>query len=236
MQHVTGAPPADGDARAAEYAATRGRVRELLAGASGGDAARTVPACPDWTVHDAVAHLAGVCADLAARRLPDGDTQAWVDRQVAERSDHSVAELLDEWDANGPTFEAAIRKSPVNMGGLLYDVVAHEHDLRGALGRPGDRDTDGVRLSNEIILGMVDADLRTNDLPAVTLCDGDTAWTVGEGEPELRVELSPWELMRFLGSRRTREQMLAVPAEGDTERFLPGLAHLPLPEHDLGEA
>ena len=69
-----------------------------------------------------------------ATTRPPGDNQEWVDRHVAERADRSVAELLDEWDAVGPAFEGLMRKLPRAFGGLVYDAVAHEHDLRGALG------------------------------------------------------------------------------------------------------
>ena len=89
-------------------------------------------------MHDLCAHLVGVPAALVARdNPPPGDNQPWVDRQVADRADRSVAELLDEWDAVGPAFEGLMRKLPHAFGGLVYDAVAHEHDLRGALGRPG---------------------------------------------------------------------------------------------------
>jgi hypothetical protein len=45
-----------------------GRERLLALGAELGaaDAARPVPACPDWTVKDLYAHLAGVAADVLA--------------------------------------------------------------------------------------------------------------------------------------------------------------------------
>ena len=49
---------------AAEYASGRSRIRSLLATCSLADAATIVPACPDWTVHDTCAHLAGVSRAL----------------------------------------------------------------------------------------------------------------------------------------------------------------------------
>ncbi len=66
------------------------------------EADTVVPSCPDWTVRNLVAHLAGVCRDLVERNFPGPDVQAWVDRQVAERSTRSVASLLDEFDEFGP--------------------------------------------------------------------------------------------------------------------------------------
>jgi uncharacterized protein (TIGR03083 family) len=117
---------------AEEYAAARARVRTLLADGDAATAATVVPSCPDWTVHDLCAHLVGVPAALVARdNPPPGDNQRWVDRHVAERADRTLVELLDEWDEVGPGFEALMRKLPRAFGGLVYDAVAHEHDLRG---------------------------------------------------------------------------------------------------------
>src|SRR5215217_1585144 len=139
-----------------EYAAARARIRVLLADLDDDGAATVVPSCPDWTVHDLCAHLAGVPAALVARdNPPKGDNQPWVDAHVAARADRTVDELLDEWDAVGPAFEGLMRKLPHAFGGLVYDAVAHEHDLRGALGRPGARDDAGVVASLDLVVAMV---------------------------------------------------------------------------------
>jgi hypothetical protein len=39
----------------------------------------------------------------------------------------------------------------------------------------------------------------------------------------------------MLGSRRSREQILDAPWDGDVEPFLPALAHMPLPARDIVE-
>jgi uncharacterized protein (TIGR03083 family) len=221
-----------------EYAAARGRVRSLLADIDDDAAATVVPSCPAWTVHDLCAHLVGVPASLVARdNPPAGDNQPWVDRHVAERADRSVAELLDEWDAVGPAFEGLMRKLPHAFGGLVYDAVAHEHDLRGALGCPGDRDGAGVLASLDVMVPMVERDLAANEPTPGTLRlrVGEREWVVGEGTPMVSLTTTPFELMRLLGSRRSRGQILAAPWDGDVEQFLPALTHMPLPERDIVE-
>jgi uncharacterized protein (TIGR03083 family) len=223
---------------AEEYAAARARVRALLADSDHAAAATMVPACPDWTVHDLCAHLVGVPAALVARdNPPAGDNQPWVDRHVAERADRPLGELLDEWDAVGPAFEGLMRKLPRAFGGLVYDAVAHEHDLRGALGRPGDRDGAGVVASLDVMIPMVERDLAAHGpVPGtLRLRAGDREWVVGGGEPTLSLTTTPFELMRLLGSRRSRAQIVAAPWDGDVEAFLPVLAHMPLPERDIVE-
>lgn len=221
-----------------EYAECRRRVRELLADADGVAAGTVVPACPAWTVHDLCAHLAGVPAALVARdNPPPGDNQPWVDAQVAARSDRSMSELLDEWDEVGPPFEALMRRYPHAFGGLVYDAVAHEHDLRGALGRPGERDSDGVFASLDVLVDIVTRDLAAHGpVPGtIHLVAGDRRWTLGDGDPTVTIDTTPFELMRLLGSRRSEAQLLAAGRTGDVTPFVGALAHMPLPDHDLEE-
>jgi uncharacterized protein (TIGR03083 family) len=221
-----------------EYAAARSNIRTLLVDVDDAAATTTVPACPAWTVHDLCAHLVGVPAALVARdNPPPGDNQAWVDGQVAARADRTVGELLDEWDAVGPAFEGLMRKLPHAFGGLVYDAVAHEHDLRGALGRPGDRDDAGVHATLDLVVGMVDRDLAAVGPHPGTLRlrAGGREWVLGAGDPTVSIETTPFELMRLLGSRRSRAQVLAAPWDGDVEPFLPALAHMPLPVADIVE-
>ena len=233
------AAPATPSDLAAAYGATQVRIATLLA--DGHRHAETVvPACPDWTVADLCAHLAGVPADLVARRNPSGDVQAWVDGHVAERRGRSVAELLGEWANVSPAFEALIEARPASFAGLLYDVVAHEHDLRHALGRPGMRDDPAVVLAMDIGVNILERDLATHGLGAVSLWTIDKTWIAGAGEPQLSIDVreSPhgtWTLMRLLGSRRSEAQLLAAPWVGDARTFLPALAHMALPPTDVDE-
>lgn len=222
---------------AVEYSACRSRVRAMLADVSPTDAGTIVPSCPDWTVRDVCAHIAGVSAALVARDNPGPDVQAWVDRLVQERQDKTVAELLDEWESVGPGFESIMRAVPKAFGGLVYDVVAHEHDIRGALGRPGDRESDGVWASLEILVAMVQRDLAAHGpTPGVLhLRADDREWMLGSGEPKVSIDTSAWELMRLLGSRRSRVQILASGWKGDVEPFIAAMAHLPLPVSDMVE-
>jgi hypothetical protein len=64
---------------------------------------------------------------------------------------------------------------------------------------------------------------------------GDREWVVGAGDPTVSLTTTPFELMRLLGSRRSREQVLAAPWDGDVAPFLPVLAHMPLPRRDIVE-
>ena len=78
------------------YADGRGRISDLVSGL-GEEAAAPVPACPQWSVHDVVAHLTGVCADILAGNIAGVATDPWTDAQVCARRDRSVEEVLAEW-------------------------------------------------------------------------------------------------------------------------------------------
>jgi uncharacterized protein (TIGR03083 family) len=219
-----------------EYAQTRARVRAVLEGAdAAGDGLTVVPACPDWTVHDVLAHVTGLACALGAGEGPSGDTQSWIDALVGARRHSSIGELLDEWDAAAGGIDEFFVRSGAGGGQLVYDVVAHEHDIRHALGRPGARDSSGVVASADAMTALLARDLAAHALPAVRITSGGRTWDAGTGEPELAIELDPFELIRVFGARRSEAQLRRLAWQGDLDRYLPGLRHFPLPLDDLVE-
>lgn len=65
----------------AEWAAAYQRVRSLAAGLDDVSAATTVPACPDWTVQNLLAHMIGLDADVLARDEPEDHNATWTQRR-----------------------------------------------------------------------------------------------------------------------------------------------------------
>lgn len=220
---------------AAEYAETRARIRVFLddMGETAADAG--VPPCPGWTVQQALSHVVGIAVAMATGDRPDGDVQVWLDGFLTSRTGRSLESLLDEWEGTGPAIDALLDQMGPAGSRLVYDAVAHEHDIRLALGRPGARGSSGVRSCAGAASMLLAVDLAAHDLPAVQLTSGGRTWCVGEGEPELEIELEPFELIRVLGSRRSEAQLRALDWKGDLDRYLPALAHLPLPEFDIDE-
>lgn len=160
---------------AEQYRATRARVIALLADVDDTRATTTVvPACPDWNVQQLTCHITGTAVALVAREGPTGDTQAWIDGHVAARAGVPLADVLAEWEAAGPAFEGIIERYPQHFTPLVYDVVAHEHDLREALGVSNDqRDGDAVRVALALAVEGLGRDLDAHGLPAVRLRAGD---------------------------------------------------------------
>jgi hypothetical protein len=220
---------------AVEYRETRHRVRTLLDGVDEAAGQRTVAACPAWTVADLLAHLAGLAVGYGSGQLPEGDRRAWLDGLVTERRVCTVAEVLEEWEGAGPPMEQAIAADPQRRWPLVYDVIAHEHDLRNALGRPGDRDGDAITLGLLLGLRITERDLTLHDLPGIRVFAGDEVLVAGTEPVGLTLEASRFEAFRLLGSRRTIEEMRAAAFTGDLERYLPGIVHMQLPVRSLEE-
>jgi uncharacterized protein (TIGR03083 family) len=215
------------------YQRTRARVCTLLLDATPDDLARTVPACPDWTVQDLAAHLVGTPAELAAGRFPSGgDVTGWLNDIVDGRRGTDVALLVDEWRTLDPAIEPVLQ----GPGALMFgDVAVHEHDLRGALERP---DHDAIELDALVTfaLGSFATPARDAGLGAIVVESDRGTWRSHDDDAGWTLHVEPWEAVRAVYSRRTADELRALPAEGDAEPYLALIAaHLPLPEHSLGE-
>ena len=217
---------------AAIYLAVRDRMCTVAEGMAASDAETLVPACPDWTVHDLIAHQTSMPAALIAGDLPSGDINEWIQGLVDARRDTSIDELLAEWRND----DAALGGLVANVGVLVGDLVAHEGDLGGALGMVADR----THPESEALLPGALAGLRgpvtEAGLGSIEVRDGDRSWRTHDAEPGWSVEADPWEAFRALTSRRTADELRAKPHSGDVEPYLAILdAHLPLPTASLGE-
>ena len=170
---------------------------------------------------------------LAAGDYPSGDTQAWIDRIVRERRDTPVEEMLAAWDASADGVSTLVDGG----AGLLFaDLVVHEHDLRAALGQPGSRGTAEVRAVVQPLLDVLAPAIKEAGLGALLVDSGPVTWTSHFGKPGCTLHLDPWEATRALSSRRTHDELLAVPHTGDLEPYVKVIdGHLPLPTQSLHE-
>jgi uncharacterized protein (TIGR03083 family) len=220
------------------YRATRGRVVDQVGSLTDAAASVTVPACPEWTVHDTVAHVTGLAADLGSGRMPGPDTQAWIDGPVAVRREFPLGLLIDEWLASD--VEGFIERS--GSGQLILDLCAHEHDICHALGAVGDRTSAAVLACVPVMSDLLRKDLLAKGAPgSVGLRTRGHSWTVGEGPVQLTLDAEPFELLRVFGGRRSERQMRALPwknpdgSPADVGPWLPFLAHFAYPANDLVE-
>src|SRR6478672_5101543 len=84
----------------ATYRANIDAVSALAGGLSTEEVALRVPATPDWTVHDVLAHLAGGPADALSGRMDGAPSPQWTARHVDERAAATVPELVAELRAS----------------------------------------------------------------------------------------------------------------------------------------
>ena len=97
-----------------------------------------VAACPGWWVRDVVAHVAAVADEWADGRLSGPPTDEETAAQIA-RFGYDLAEILA-----ARTDAAARLDRMAETAGVappLGDIIVHEHDVRGAIGRPGAQDS-----------------------------------------------------------------------------------------------
>jgi hypothetical protein len=186
-------------------------------------------------VRDLVGHLIGVPADINAGRLNGLTTPAWSQGQIDARRGLELDALLDEWSALGPAIEA-LANSSVDVGDrLVGDVACHEHDLRGALARPGERDSATVDHARQAAVLRLDERLTSGDGAGLRLRAADTEWILGPSDPAATVTTDPFTLFRVLFGRRSRAQMAGLAWRGDPTPYLDLLGQYPPPVADLVE-
>lgn len=184
-------------------------------------AAGQCAATPEWSVKDVYAHQAGVAADILAGNLEGVATDPWTARQVAERRDLSLAEVLDEWDATAPQIESLIRSLGDAMDPrLLMDLWTHEQDVRHTLGRPGGRESTAAAFSEPFLVGGYAARVCREGLPAVEVVFGDDTTVAGDGDPVGSVKVARFDFLRAVLGRRSPGETRAWDWSVDPEPYV----------------
>jgi hypothetical protein len=197
------------------YRGVRLRVNELVTDADAGALDTVAPATPDWTVHDVLAHLVGVATDIVSGNLDGVGSDPWAAAQVDRSRDRACVDLLAEWDEHGPVVEEMAAQFGRAAGQLLSDASTHEHDMRGALGAAGARDSDAVGLSFGFVgLSLADQ-LDAAGVGALVVHHGDLTDTLGSGERVASLRIDDFEFVRALTGRRSLQQLAAYAWDGD---------------------
>jgi uncharacterized protein (TIGR03083 family) len=216
-----------------EWSRAQERVIGLVTGLSPDRAEVRVPACPDWTVRDLLAHMVGLGADVVAGDEPDDHNAAWTARQVARRRDRDVGDLVAEWRAVADPLRDRMRAHGIRP---LFDVTIHEQDLRGALGEPGAQDTPAMAAVRDRFVARLADRLRGR--PPLALVGERWRWDSEPGaEPAVVLRAPEFELTRALLARRSARQLRGWTVRGDVEPYLDAFSSLgPLPTTDLSES
>lgn len=209
------------------YRASRLRLCGLLAELDADDWERAVPACPGWRVRDVVAHLAATVDDALAGRISGPPTDDITAEQVARHRDRDgagLAEMVEAWSTRADEFEGVI--TSFEVWPAAFDMVSHEHDIRGAVGRVGFRDDVAVaELAPKLMRG-----LRPNLPVRIVLAgagapDDTVVVERAKGGAPIHHTLTttPFEALRFGLGRRTPEQIRALDWSADPGPDLAGM-------------
>lgn len=224
------------------YADTRRSMIEIARGLTEAECAAVAPACPGWTAKDLIAHVTSLASTLAGGFFPAGldpvaslvdaeqarQRERFVDEALEARRDSPLVEILEEWEKASPPVEVMIRgEEPWPAGApplvewvVTTDVAVHHHDLRGAVNRPGDRDSLATGLSLRSYVEGMRFRSASLGLPAFRMRAGTREWLIGNGEPVATVTADPFELARAASGRRSPEQIRAFAWDGDPDPFL----------------
>lgn len=185
------------------YGDSRDRLVALVTALDEPQLAVPVPACPGWRVRDVVAHLTAVGEDVLEGRLSGPPTEEQSAAQVARFEGSPFAEVLGRWDELAPRFAAAI--DGFEVWPAVLDVATHEQDVRGALGAPGGRDTDVVRLGSDRLLSWMQP-----PVPLRVVVE-DRAYDLGpEGDGAIVLRTDRFAAFRWRLGRRSRRQLAGL--------------------------
>jgi uncharacterized protein (TIGR03083 family) len=210
------------------YRDTQARLTALITELDAAALATPVPACPGWSVQDVVAHALATTEDALAGRLtgpPDDDQTA---AQVARFCGHDIGDMLAAWAQTTPRFSDVV--GAFQIWPAVIDIASHEQDIRSALGRPGARDSEVVRLCGGAVLSSL-----APPVPMRVRVE-DAEFRVGPGEgDELGLVTTRFEALRWRMGRRSRAQMAAFDWSGDPAPVLDHLTVFGPPPHDIIE-
>jgi uncharacterized protein (TIGR03083 family) len=186
------------------YIAAKKSFVELANTLSDDEWATATKCTPGWTVRDVLSHVSGIPDDGLAGRMQGAPGEAWTASQIERNRGYSVAELLERWEAQALDFATVIEL--MEEVRPPFDCHSHEHDVRHAIARPGNRDT--------VIIEAGLARLAEFDVPfdvTVELQDGRSLQSRGTDRAAINGvalrDVTPFELFRSRLGRRSREQV-----------------------------
>lgn len=223
------------------YQQVRHDICELVVGLDPQVLDEPVPATPEWSIRDVVAHLTAdaTCAINGdfPRQFFDafGEADAvttlndWTARQVEERQDRSLEELVEEWKASSVDLTAMMRGEEPWPGEavmfidrvLLTDAAVHQQDIFGTLGVERGRDAAPIKIALSGYIATMGWRLASSQLPPLRFDVGEKSYTAGDGEPGATVRGSRFEFFRAMSGRRNPEQVAAYEWDGDPEPYIP---------------
>lgn len=189
------------------YRRAREQVADLVRSLSPEQLELDVPSCPGWTVHGVVSHLTGVATDAANGQLRSVPTPEQTAAQVQERAGTPTSVVLREWERSGSQLEMLLTRSSGSMLAPVIDVAVHEHDIRGAVGSPGNREGVIIELALNRALERFASKVDSAGLAPVRFVDDQGALIAGPPDAPVFFQASRFELFRSIYGRRSEVQI-----------------------------
>jgi uncharacterized protein (TIGR03083 family) len=199
---------------AALYLDTHQRLAALIAELEPDALDRPVPACPGWRVRDVVAHLTAIPEDVMAGRLTRPPSDDETAAQVARFQGRRIDEMLTLWADLAPGFSEVL--ASMSVWPAVMDVATHEQDIRGALGQPGARDNEVIRIGSERLI-----EFWQPPVPVRVIIE-DTEFLEGPAgdEAPLVLNTTRFEAFRWRLGRRSRRQLAELDWSADPTPIL----------------
>ncbi len=206
---------------AARYVLAQASFSELARTLSDDDWATPTPCTPEWTVRDVLSHVAGITDDVLAGRMDGAPGEVWTAAQIERNGSLSVADLLERWEAQTPAVADVLQQ--IGEGRPPIDCHTHEHDVRQALGRPGNRDSVIIELSALDLAAIPDCPVALT----VELTDGRVVRSgPADGAPSVTLRgVTPFEVFRSRPGRRSPAQIRSwdwIGADADIDAVVAG--------------
>jgi uncharacterized protein (TIGR03083 family) len=226
------------------YAEVQSRLAATVLALDDQQRGTVLTACPDWTVADVMAHLAGGVVDVTSGGAQElrglNLLDQWRDeavarardaltgREVLQRRGRTLESVVDEWRRASTLLFAMLRgeaefppDSFLFAGNILTnDVVVHEGDVREAIGLDVAPEGHATSAALQAYAFSLDNRLRVTGLPALALRYESKERVVGEGVPTASVTASRTTLVRMLASRLAPDEMCDLDWEGDPRPYL----------------
>lgn len=219
------------------YRTTREQLTEFVLGLDDGQRTQPLPATPDWSARDVLAHVTGIVADVLGGNLAGVGSDAWTGAQLAARAGRSADDIAQEWSQSAPQIEAMAATAPPAMAtALLADLATHDFDVRGAFGNREHRDSEVVRLVFGVYTEALGDRLDAAGVGALLIhtIEGDQV-QAGHGSVGARVRGSRFDLVRALTGRRSADQIRSFIWYGPSEPFIAHFSQYPMRDEPLLE-
>ena len=211
------------------YRETREHLLDLAATLDDAQAALPVPALPGWTIKDAYAHLAGLCADILDDRMEDAGSPASNARELAERAGMTLAEVAAEWAERARSSTSGSRSGRRRRCSSSTTCGPTSRTSSAPSASSGERDSELLQDLAAAALTAFSDRFTAEDAPALQVIGDEVECILGEGEPQATLNIDDYELMRILFGRRSLDQIQAADWDGDESLFIPHLHLFPLP-------